>query len=191
MFAFGTRRGADEDRSSSSLRRALFRLAAVANGSPSSLISWLTQTPFPPRATCSVWGNFRSPFGTMGFSDFCWAIGFHPFVLRPTSKLEPSRSLGVRITDIERIPSPLLQAETNRNWASLLGASSPSTQALRRFTLVRDAFTPMASSRPALAGGPPTEHSVPLRNPDRCSGPSPCLLGGGFPLLGPQDRILL
>ena len=69
----------------------------------------------------------------------------------------------------------------------LLGASLPCTDALRRFTLVRDHDTPMASFRPALTEAPQRITKPHWGRPVN-SGPRPCLFSVGFPLSGLQVR---
>jgi len=67
------------------------------------------------------------------------------------------------------------------------GQVSQPTEALRRFTLVRDHDASMASSRHALAEAPQRMTKPHWDRPVN-SGPRPCLFDVGFPLSGLQDR---
>ena len=70
---------------------------------------------------------------------------------------------------------------------SLLGASLPGTDALRRFIPFGSRRTPMTSTRHALAGPP----RLCRRWGPGAPGPRPCLFGVGFPSSGPRVWIFL
>ena len=175
------------DRSRSSRWGAPCGCSAVANASPSWAISSLTGAPFPPRAR-SVEGDFRRPFGTMELSDLCRDIGFHPFVLRPTCEQEPDTSLWVRTTEFRTLPVANTHVEPTDIGRRCYGPAHPLRMPYgASLSFGHDSHLWLPSDQPSRAEV--RSQTDVTSQPGRCSGLSPCLLGDGFPLSGPEVRI--
>ena len=122
----------------------------------------------------------------MQSSDFYWGIGFRPYVLRPTATVGPSRSHWVRSTNVVAISSSLhLQPHTD------IGLRY--RELLYPLQMPYDAsFSFDSATHLWLPSDPPSREQTGRyanQRVDRCSGQRPCLVGVGFPLVGPRDRI--
>ncbi len=107
--------------------------SAVSKNSPSCRACLSTGIAFPPSCGSPprVGTAFRRPFGTMRSSDFCRAIAVRPLGHR----LRGARQISLgKKQQTSRRPVASTPAPPTKIGLSLLGASLPSTDALRRFT---------------------------------------------------------
>lgn len=148
-----------------------------------------TGTPFPPRPERPIGADFRTPSGTMGFSDFCRVISFPPLVVRPPGPSRepgrPGRSHQVRTSDFEPIPSPI---PMRHRWTSGFAAGG---QLTRRTSLTALHSRSIPVHTYCFLQTSPRGRRQRTAAHCACAGAPasrPCFVGFGFPPSGPRDR---
>ena len=180
LFAgFGTARVADRfrDRSAPPSEPARADTSAVPENRESCFGSSSTGIASTPArdSTRRVTPAFRRACALSRSSDFCRVITFRSLVLRATARAEPGRPPWVSAADFATAPSPLRPCSPTRIGLRPWRRAHRSTNALRRFTFVRNGRAPMTpSDLPSRVASDEARTSSSASS--RCSGSTPLSL---------------